>query len=513
MAVHNAWAALAVLLLAVFLLRRTRSLPRPPGPNRYPLIGSLLTMPKDDQWITFNAWSQEFNCDLIYAEVLTDKILVVNSYEAAHELLGRKSSPCASRPQFTMLNELIGWGWLFAFMPNNETWRRHRHLFERELNASQKLLYQPQIEKCVPQLLLQLLREPVEYVSHLRHLAGSIIMLITYGIEVLPEDDPYIATSRAATESLTITGTPGNFMVDFLPWLKYFPAWVPGAGFQARAKNWRGHVRNMIDLPFNNSKREAAAPGKGTASFTSICLDKIKPGDDDAQQEEDIKLVATTSYAGGSDTTVSALQTFVLAMLLYPEVQLKAQQELDALLSRSRLPNFEDRDDLPYFNALIKEVLRWEPVNPLGLPHLSTKECTFRGFHLPANTVVLPNAWAMSRDEVAYPESRVFKPERFLTDDGKPNPHVQDSSFVFGFGPRVCPGKHIATSTLWLAAASILCTMNITKVCSADGKVIEPSAKYYGSIVRHPEPFVCSIKPRSKETEELIYAAVQSTDP
>jgi hypothetical protein len=56
--------------------------------------------------------------------------------------------------------------------------------------------------------------------------------------------------------------------------------------------------------------------------------------------------------------TVSTLTSFVLVMLLYPEVQMKAQKELDAVVGQDRLPEFSDRPSLPYINAILKEVIR-----------------------------------------------------------------------------------------------------------------------------------------------------------
>jgi len=64
--------------------------------------------------------------------------------------------------------------------------------------------------------------------------------------------------------------------------------------------------------------------------------------------------------------TVSAVQSFLLAMALYPEVQKKAQMEIDTVIGNSRLPDFADRNSLPYTNAIVKEAMRWQPVAPLG---------------------------------------------------------------------------------------------------------------------------------------------------
>ena len=85
-------------------------------------------------------------------------------------------------------------------------------------------------------------------------------------------------------------------------------------------------------------------------------------------QEEELTL---NIRVVSSDTTSSALRTFVLAMLHSPEVQKRAQRELDAVTAGHRLPEFADRASLPYIDAVVKEVLRWHPVTPFGLPHVS----------------------------------------------------------------------------------------------------------------------------------------------
>ena len=60
------------------------------------------------------------------------------------------------------------------------------------------------------------------------------------------------------------------------------------------------------------------------------------------------------------------MQSLFLAMALYPEVQKKAQAEIDAVVGPNRLPDFDDRASLPYINAIVKESLRWHLVFPLG---------------------------------------------------------------------------------------------------------------------------------------------------
>ena len=79
-----------------------------------------------------------------------------------------------------------------------------------------------------------------------------------------------------------------------------------------------------------------------------------------------LKRVANSIFGGGSDTTVSANTSFFLLMSLHPEVQRKAQEEIDRVIGHDRLPNAQDRKDLPYVDAIMREVTRLNPVTPLG---------------------------------------------------------------------------------------------------------------------------------------------------
>ena len=97
-------------------------------------------------------------------------------------------------------------------------------------------------------------------------------------------------------------------------------------------------------------------------------------------------------------------------MALYPEVQKKAQAEIDAVIGTTRLPDFHDRPSLPYINAVVKESSRWNLVAPVGRsfvfiivatiltnseggPHVSTNDDEYNGFYIPKGTVMMGNAW------------------------------------------------------------------------------------------------------------------------
>lgn len=81
-------------------------------------------------------------------------------------------------------------------------------------------------------------------------------MDITYGIEVLPENDPYIQTAEAALEAVHRASTPGAFLVDMFPLLKFVPAWTPGAGFQRKAEKWKKLLEDVIEMPYAVLKKQ-----------------------------------------------------------------------------------------------------------------------------------------------------------------------------------------------------------------------------------------------------------------
>jgi cytochrome P450 len=87
------------------------------------------------------------------------------------------------------------------------------------------------------------------------------------------------------------------------------------------------------------------------------------------------------------------MECFFLAMTLYPEIQRKAQEEIDRVIGPSRLPGFEDRPHLPYIDAIVKEVLRWHPVAPMGIPHMTTEDDVYEGYLIPKGAYLLPNIW------------------------------------------------------------------------------------------------------------------------
>ncbi|KZP09719.1 hypothetical protein FIBSPDRAFT_963755 [Athelia psychrophila] len=143
---------------------------------------------------------------------------------------------------------------------------------------------------------------------------------------------------------------PGAFLVDTVPILKHAPSRFPGVGFKRKAKEWKRHIDETLEAPFNAIKEEIAS-GVAKPSFAQRCLRDMDPNTDTDYQERIIKGTAGVMYGAGADTSVSFVANFVLAMIQYPAVQRRAQAELDSVLGPDRLPTF---DDMPPYHTFLQ---------------------------------------------------------------------------------------------------------------------------------------------------------------
>ncbi|EJT97963.1 cytochrome P450 [Dacryopinax primogenitus] len=493
-------------VLAVgFLLRKLvfKRLPLSPGPKPYPIIGNMLDMPKEYAWMAFSRW-KKLHGDMIYLTVLGRKFLVVNSLETAAYFLERRSSIYSGRMRFVFSGELCAHNRSLAFK-DGTSHRQARKFAHRSLSSTAIKQRHGLQEDEAHKILRRLLDDPTEFVRHFHTTAQSIIMRILYGYEVGEHDDPLIQAANKVLAAFEVAAVPGRWLVDAVPMLKHIPAWVPGAGFQRQAKIWRDQVEEMFHLPFNLVKKRVAE-GNALSSMTSQLLESKKNQSD----EESIMNAVGSLYGGAVDTTPAAMSSFVLAMTLYLEVQRKAQEELDRVVGRDRLPRFADRSNLPYINALVKEVHRWAPVIPLGIPHRLIKEDVYNGYRIPKDTIIILNIWRINRDIHTYgSDSDTFRPERFLGSDPAPRgfttANTQEfGSTSFGFGRRVCSGQHVADPSMFIVFSNVLATMDISPRAGANGKPVLPEIKFTTGVISHPKPFQCCITPRSALAIDLI---------
>ena len=303
----------------------------------------------------------------------------------------------------------MGWEVGLGFLQPGWNFRQHRKNLAKIGGSTTSIAAFDRVQnEEAAHFLLNVLESPNDLWDHIRKEAGAVILRITYGYTPNAKGpDPLVDIAEKAMSQLSIVGVPGQWAVDIFPFCKlqlpflkkpsnaeldqvrFLPDWCPGTNFKATAREFRKELYRSAETPYAWVKKQMRDK-KAKTSFMSQAIECLGT---ESRMEHVHQWSAASMYLGGSDTTVAAIMTFFLAMAVFPDIQKKAQEELDRVIGRGRLPLTSDKDSLPYIEAVVKEAHRWHPIAPMALPHCSTEEDSIRGYRIPKGAIILANNW------------------------------------------------------------------------------------------------------------------------
>ncbi|KAF8338413.1 cytochrome P450 [Amanita rubescens] len=538
-------ALLGLTLVTVLYRRARRQHGLPPSPPPYLLFGNTYQIPSSEPWKAYENWSRIYGDPLIHLRVSGASTIVINSACAVIDLLDTRSNIYSDRPRShssssssvplhnnpvsmtSCLLRPLAWifsSWnsrailgdrptLFSTSVVHPRFKKYRKLLQTSLNPRAVEKYRTLMEQERLVMLRSMLRHPADFFQHVRRNAGAVIFNITYGWQVTSNDDYFVCLVEEALSILSMIdiNKSSGWLTTFFPILQFLPS---SNAHKRRASFLRNRIWCIDNLPYLWAKEQIES-GNFMESFISKHL---RPDDGhaiDAKEEDIVKWASGAMCFGGAETAVASVLSFILLMTLYPDIQKRAQDEIDSVLGKDRLPTFEDQDEFVYVGALIKEVLRFAPAAPLGallhvryaarssneqlgLPHRVMEEDAYMGYRIPQGATVIANIWAIAHDEEIFNRPFDFDPNRFLPSDNQRKAQMDPRKLVFGYGRRVCPGKErsFAEVLVYLSITGILATFNISKEVQEDGLEITPKLEFTTGITSHPKPFICRIQPR-----------------
>ncbi|CAK7229092.1 hypothetical protein SCUCBS95973_007102 [Sporothrix curviconia] len=513
--VLTAALAAAVVDYARMLYLRSRM---PPGPFPLPIVGNTFSLPKNKPWIYFEQLSEQYQAPLITFWIGRNPTVWINDAWCAHEILEKKAQIYASRPRMVVFGELgTGQSNLVTMRVRNNTerehWRVHRKLMHLGVGIQAVRRYRDVQNNESKVVALDFLRTPAEYVKHLERYATSVVSVLAFGRRVASFHDPIITEVIALMHLAADLNVPGKsfpMLLETFPILAKFPRWMPWFRGLGNRGQKGGHYF-FHTLAQEAVEQRAAKSSEERAGAPQPFAETLQAEGPKYQlSTEELSSLTGNLFGAGSDTSSSTLITFVLACCAFPEPMRKAQAELDRVVGRQRSPDWDDHDQqrLPYVNALVKEVLRWRSVAIIGgQPHSPTQDDYYKGWYIPEGTWVQGNVWAIHHNAREFPDPDNFEPERFIKGSAHARPFPGDRGYMtFGWGRRVCSGQALAEQGVWITIARLLWAFNIRKHRDpVTGKEEDVDIfAFTNGLNMRPQPFRCSIEPRSDEIRETL---------
>ncbi|KAF4955409.1 hypothetical protein FGADI_4589 [Fusarium gaditjirri] len=483
-------------------IQRPHKPPLPPGPKGLPLLGNIRDLPPPGtlEWPHWQRHKEKYG-PITSVSVLGQHFVILHDRQAIMDLLETRAMKSASRPKLVFAGDIVGYDGVMGLMPYNRTFRMHRKLTATQVSPKSIARFEHIQELEILLLLKRIHQDPnsQNLLDHLNQVSGSIMLRILYNYGTdLNKNDHIVTMANLVMEEFSQATTPGAWMVDFIPWLRHLPGWMPGAGFKTTAKIFRQHLLQNVQDPYEYVK-DQMAHGKDDVSYVSGLIKDIHRKID-PEEESIIAWTAASMMNAGTDTTGATLLAFFAAMLLSPTVQKKAQAEIDRVVGNSRLPSFSDKLTLPYINSIAHEVLRWHTLAPMGFPHMTTEDDTYRGYFIPKNTLLFPTVASLTHDPKVYHDPMEFKPERYFEPYNEPSP----MDLVFGFGRRACPGRCIADQTLFLSIAQTLAVFEIKKALDGEGREIAVVYEQLPGVISRVKPFPHRIVLRREKYRKFV---------
>ncbi|GFU04570.1 cytochrome P450 2D6 [Nephila pilipes] len=240
------------------------------------------------------------------------------------------------------------------------------------------------------------------------------------------------------------------------PWIRYIPFYRKFLNIDTSNMAF-GKIRKFFVTEIQNHAK-SLDPGNVRDFIDSYLVEmKSQAKLDPNTSFNDETLISNVMdiFSAGSETVRTSILWFIYNMAAFPEVQKKVQKEILEVLGTERNPEFLDMKCMPYTHAVILEQMRWKTIVPLNLMHYTLADTKIGGYDVPKDTIVIANFWQVHNDPRYWDEPEKFKPERFLSKDGKSV--VKSKYFMpFSFGKRVCPGESMAYLEMFLYFTSIL---------------------------------------------------------
>ncbi|KIW19437.1 hypothetical protein PV08_00009 [Exophiala spinifera] len=443
---------LAILLIFAYV--RAHENKWPDGPKGVPLLGVLPDksrhlhhqladlVPRYGDFFSFNMGRS--------------KAIILSSPETIEDLIVKRGGKYSSRPSSSPTARIVAQGRL-GQMTYGDEFRKHRRVVHGLLGMQNNKIFLPYQE-----------------------FSASVTFSLLLGARFADATSIIPHACQDKMYEMFAAVRPGHYLADWIPILDYLPDML--APWRAKAQRSLDRLMEFWGV-FYCSMEARVRQGNAPDCFVK---DFLQSPEIETFDEIERRMLISGLLAAGAETTATTLQWFFKATLLNPGAVKEAQKELDSVIGRDRLPEWEDRSSLP-------------------------EKDTYRGKDVPANTTVIYNTWSIHHNDMYYREHENFIPERFLSekdDRHRPKYAFAQRHYNFGVGRRECPGQHVAETSLFIIISRLLWAFDFVGPRPSNGTGTAGQVPIIA-----PAEFECTVAPRDQSTRERISKFANFRDP
>ncbi|XP_015267709.1 PREDICTED: cytochrome P450 2J2 [Gekko japonicus] len=473
---------LLLLLIIVDYRKRRRPKGFPPGPRSLPFLGHMLYMNSKEPHIAMQKLAEKYG--KIFGMQFGDMwFVVVNGLPLVKEALVHQGENFADRPVFPMNTEIFG---TFGLINSNGySWKQQRRFALSTLRnfglGKRSLEERIQAEtRYLTEAIEEEKGQPFDPHFQINNAVSNIICSITFGDRYDYHDSRFQKLLRLFDEAIYLMGSIWSQLYSTFPAVMKY---VPGP-HQTVFKNW-GQIKSFVKEKIEEHK--AGWSPSETRDFIDAYLNEMAKEETPVSFHEENLLQSTVDlFFAGTETTSTTLRWGLLYMAIYPEVQAKVQGEIDSVIGQTRQPAMDDREHMPYTNAVVHEIQRKGNIIPLNAPRMTTRDTTLAGFHLPKGTIFIPSLTSVLFDKEEWETPDAFNPGHFL-ENGQFK--KREAFLPFSAGKRVCLGEQLARTELFLFFTALL-----QKFTFRAPKGVTLSLDFKAGMTLSPHPYrICAL--------------------
>ncbi|KAL3874625.1 hypothetical protein ACJMK2_037611 [Sinanodonta woodiana] len=478
-------ALVVCIILYTFVLSRSpKNLP--PGPKPLPVVGNLLDFPSGRQvYKDFLKYREKYGNVVRLVLGPFQNIILVFGHRAIHKALIEQGKDFKFRPTslYVIKKLFYGKGITFGNGDAHHKLRKFTLVALRDFGVGKKSL-EERIQDEAHILADEFESyggQPRDIRKTLQRAVANIIAGIIYGTRLDYGDPEFIRLIQNIDTIFSITSA--NLPENFFPFLAHLPNSKARKVFDAFDDMSRFARRRIKDHRKTFDK-------DNIRDFVDLYLQAEEHEDEEAVNEENMFRVIVDLFNAGTDTTSTTLAWAILYLMTNPDVQDQCHKEIIENIGSGRAVSLSDKEQLQYLDATIKETLRLACIAPLTPPHTVLEDTQFEGYTIPKESTILFHLNSVLTDPNIWETPEQFRPERFLTEEGKKK--EKEFFIPFSTGPRSCLGKHLATMELFLFLGNLLqrFTLKIPPGCQT------PSVeRVHTGITCQPHPYLVCVVP------------------